>query len=354
MEISKYRHADWIVYFSGDKWSPLGFSSWISLYTRRPFSKEVDYFVKQAILVWDGESTTCYIRESEREIFGKKVVAKAKQDSQYINFICEQFSSGTNFLLATYRQKKKNFTYEEYAEYNAGFLNNYYPYHIQVKNVVDFLPAKELSFYLPKLQAARIHAEPVFSQEVGFMKKIAAFIAGQTGYKAEHLLFSLTNELSAYWRDGKKLPPKKILQERSKGCVIFFAQGKIQKILTGKDIAQLSSVFLSESSDVIKGQSAFGGQTRGTVRVVFDPTNVQKFNQGDILVAPWTRPEYLPIMKKAGAFITDGGGILSHAAIVARELKKPCVIATKQATKLLHDGDLVEVDADQGIVKKIK
>ena len=56
-------------------------------------------------------------------------------------------------------------------------------------------------------------------------------------------------------------------------------------------------------------------------------------------------------MHKAGAFIIDAGGILSHAAIVARELKKPCVIGTKIAMNVLKDGQKVEVDADNGIVR---
>jgi pyruvate,water dikinase len=59
-------------------------------------------------------------------------------------------------------------------------------------------------------------------------------------------------------------------------------------------------------------------------------------------------------MKKATAFVTDAGGILSHAAIVAREMKKPCIIGTGVATKVLKDGDLVEVDANKGVVKIIK
>jgi pyruvate, water dikinase len=59
-------------------------------------------------------------------------------------------------------------------------------------------------------------------------------------------------------------------------------------------------------------------------------------------------------MKKASAIITDEGGITSHAAIVSREMKKPCVIGTKIATKILKDGDLVEVDADRGIVNILK
>jgi pyruvate,water dikinase len=64
-----------------------------------------------------------------------------------------------------------------------------------------------------------------------------------------------------------------------------------------------------------------------------------------------TRPEYISAMKKAAAIVTDEGGITCHAAIVSRELKKPCIIGTKIATKVLKDGDLVEVDADKGIVK---
>src|SRR3989338_1885385 len=65
-----------------------------------------------------------------------------------------------------------------------------------------------------------------------------------------------------------------------------------------------------------------------------------------------TDPSYLPIMKRALAFVTNEGGVLCHAAIVARELKKPCIIGTKHATHIFKDGDLVEVDAIQGIIKK--
>jgi len=75
---------------------------------------------------------------------------------------------------------------------------------------------------------------------------------------------------------------------------------------------------------------------------------------GDILISSMTTPDMVPIMKKAAAFVTDEGGITCHAAIVSREMKKPCIIGTKIATKILHDGQLVEVDANRGIVKIIK
>ncbi|MFA6445786.1 MAG: PEP-utilizing enzyme [Candidatus Paceibacterota bacterium] len=67
-----------------------------------------------------------------------------------------------------------------------------------------------------------------------------------------------------------------------------------------------------------------------------------------------TRPDFLSLMNKASAFITDEGGITCHAAIVARELNKPCIIGTKIATKVLKDGDMVEVDAERGVVRIIK
>lgn len=64
-----------------------------------------------------------------------------------------------------------------------------------------------------------------------------------------------------------------------------------------------------------------------------------------------THVDYLPLVKKCSAIITDAGGILSHAAIIARELSKPCVIGTSNATNIIKDGSTVEVDAVNGVVR---
>ena len=104
----------------------------------------------------------------------------------------------------------------------------------------------------------------------------------------------------------------------------------------------------------IKGSTAFRGSVKGTVQVLRHSGDIAAFKEGNILVANQTTPEFVPAMKKALAIITDQGGITCHAAIVARELHKPCIIGTKIATKVLKDGDLVEVDAERGIVKIIK
>jgi pyruvate,water dikinase len=81
---------------------------------------------------------------------------------------------------------------------------------------------------------------------------------------------------------------------------------------------------------------------------------IYSIQKGEILVSPMTMPDFLPAMKKAAAFVTDEGGMACHAAIVAREIKKPCVVGTKNATKILKDGDLVEVDANNGVVRILK
>ena len=72
------------------------------------------------------------------------------------------------------------------------------------------------------------------------------------------------------------------------------------------------------------------------------------------MITEMTTPEFVPFLKKVNGIVTNEGGITCHASIVARELKKPCIIGTKIATQVLHDGDMVEVDADHGFIKILK
>ncbi len=104
---------------------------------------------------------------------------------------------------------------------------------------------------------------------------------------------------------------------------------------------------------VLKGSIGYPGKGTGSVRVIQTRADMDAFEEGEILVASMTFPRYLPIIAKSAAFVTDEGGITSHAAVTARELKKPCVIGTKFATQVLKTGDIVEVDAFNGIVRKI-
>jgi phosphohistidine swiveling domain-containing protein len=107
-----------------------------------------------------------------------------------------------------------------------------------------------------------------------------------------------------------------------------------------------------EETEILQGSIAYRGHVVGKVKILNSPK--EDFGEADILVVGMTTPDYLYAMKKAKAFITDEGGITCHAAIVAREMQKPCIIGTKTATKRLKDGDMVEVDASNGSVGTIK
>lgn len=123
-------------------------------------------------------------------------------------------------------------------------------------------------------------------------------------------------------------------------------------ILTGKDARKVNDLVAKKYKTLkIKGKSTYRGVAVGKVRIVIDKKDVGKIKRGDILVSPMTLPVFLLAMKKTAAIVTDEGGILCHAAVISRELKIPCVVGTKIATKILKDGDMVEVDAEKGIVK---
>ena len=158
-----------------------------------------------------------------------------------------------------------------------------------------------------------------------------------------------------------------VLEDRKKGYDLLISDDNSRTEEYGefdKKKKEMSEYFITqhriknpEENDnlMIRGQVGSKGIVQGVVKVINNFEEEKgKFNKGEILVTGMTRPEYVPLMKIALAIVTDEGGITCHAAIVSRELKIPCVIGTKIATKKLKDGDFVEVDADNGIVRIIK
>jgi phosphohistidine swiveling domain-containing protein len=153
---------------------------------------------------------------------------------------------------------------------------------------------------------------------------------------------------------------KKMLMERKKGYVLIGINGKIN-LLVGKKAKEFEKDFRSclnkiEIKDYnrVAGSTAYPGKVFGKVKLVLKESDQEKVNKNDILISPMTRTSFIKTMKKSAAFVTDEGGVTCHAAIIARELKKPCVVGTKFATQIFKDNDLVEVDANKGIVRKLK
>lgn len=145
------------------------------------------------------------------------------------------------------------------------------------------------------------------------------------------------------------------LKEREKLLVLYSEKG-VNRIFAGNvglELAKSAEEKIDTSARQLSGQCACLGKAQGKAKIILSAADMPKMNQGDILVAIATNPDVVPAMKKAGAIVTEQGGVTCHAAIVSRELNIPCVIGTKIATRWLKDGDWVEVDAGRGIVRKL-
>ena len=150
------------------------------------------------------------------------------------------------------------------------------------------------------------------------------------------------------------LPPRSVLEARI-GATFFARRGEVH-LLVGEDHEAIQRSLAQgrrAPATELVGQSAYPGLVRGRARIVTSPEQGDAFVKGEILVSDMTTPDLTLACGKAAAIVTDRGGILCHAALVAREMRIPCVLGTQDATRLLRDGDLVEVDAHQGVVRRI-
>lgn len=214
-----------------------------------------------------------------------------------------------------------------------------------------------------KLDGREILNKIFFVKNAQFTRVISK-IAFKFNIDEEDLLFYSSKEIINLF-EGKKVESE-ILRKR-KNAYILIAEANndiveytdinaleiINKIETKKDN--------SDSEKELKGQIAHKGKVTAPARVIkvsldtYDEISkfVNEMVEGEILVVESTEPSIIIACKKASAIITNQGGMMSHAAIVAREMKIPCIVGTYTATEFINTGDLVEVDANTGIVRKI-
>ncbi|TSC87848.1 MAG: hypothetical protein G01um10147_351 [Microgenomates group bacterium Gr01-1014_7] len=156
-----------------------------------------------------------------------------------------------------------------------------------------------------------------------------------------------------FWFEFEKLflNPKEMLQtlHKRKFVSIVFSHGKVNYF--EKKVLQDKTKFSFKG--ILKGTPASKGTISGIVKIVMAQKDFPGFKKGQILVAEMTRPDYLPVMRKAAAIITDEGGLTCHAAIVARELGIPCIVGTRIATRSLKNGDKINLDAEKGTIRVI-
>jgi phosphohistidine swiveling domain-containing protein len=231
------------------------------------------------------------------------------------------------------------------------------------KNQQDFelwlntLTAREkiMARYIQLIMQIRDWRKDPIAQAQAVFSSIATELFSRAKINASHVAYVTPHELT-FGVEWLKNNENDIIK-RVNGVLFSLNNGRYFVTLVDHKKAQKeieNALGSHEATDGIIGKIGARGFAQGRVKIVMNMAEEKKFLDGDVLVTGMTRPEFVPLMKKATAIITDEGGITCHAAIVSRELKKPCIIGTKNASKILHDGDLVEVDADKGVVRIVE
>lgn len=172
-------------------------------------------------------------------------------------------------------------------------------------------------------------------------------IAKRSAYTVDELKYLLPQELLKIF---KKPIAKNIVKKRMKECVYI---GLPKKQILSVKTRLIASIQKISNKPKTKQNKLFGlvaspGYARGKVRICMGYKDTLNFKKGEVLIAVMTRPDYFEAIKKAEAIICEEGGLTSHAAIVARELGVPCLIAAAGATTNFKNGDIIEVDCKKG------
>ena len=187
-----------------------------------------------------------------------------------------------------------------------------------------------------------------------YLERILANIEKSQKLEAHELSYYNKEEIIVFLQTGIRINPN-LLAERKHEFAMSLHNG-IHTMMEGnaaKKWIEVNNEKINTGLHEVKGLAAFRGKVTGKARIVMNVNDQNNVMEGDILIVPMTTPDFMPCLQKAAAFVTDEGGVICHAAIVARELKKPCVIGTKKATTVFHNDDVVEVDGFTGIVRLI-
>jgi phosphohistidine swiveling domain-containing protein len=243
-------------------------------------------------------------------------------------------------------------------------------------------PQKELEDYQREKQALKLQQKRIIAelkpnkyfhqiinmaQQVVYYKVYRRDLQTWSYYNLEPLLKEIANRLALTLKQVRMMLPEEVeaallsnkldidlLNQRLK-LVVYGREGIKRYCLVGTDakkfLEDVKQEKVNKNIKQIMGTTAYAGKAKGVVKIINTPDDMIKMSAGNILVSASTNPNLMPAIRQAAAIITDEGGLTCHAAIVSRELKIPCIIGTKVATRVLKDGDLVEVDATRGVIR---
>ncbi len=283
---------------------------------------------------------------------------------KYVNFAQKKLIKKYSSILSRISKEEFKIAVKKLSEFwkfygYTEFIFHDSPYERMLKT-----KNKILKKNLKKLDALKLEGRKIFNFFVpygGVLNNILSSISKQFFQNEGDGYFLYYDEIIKLF-NGFKID-KKIIAQRKR----FYALsgGKKIKHFNYTDSKKVARIFYKYEKKELKNQTKMGikgdianpGKAVGKIVIVpmMDAKEAAhiKMNKGDILVAQSTNPDLISLCTKAGAIVANQGGMLSHAAIISRELNIPCIVGTTSATKIFKDGDLVEVDAFQGIIRKI-
>lgn len=306
----------------------------------------------------------------------KEVIAQTLLDGQKLfadNNLFANFESDFNTFIQESKLKFQEILGQEpVKESSENFLQtvaSFWKFYSKTEffytdGVVNVEQSEILTNHLKRFEIikndGRVAMNSMIFEADSLLNRFLNSISSTFNVPVEDLKFYSINEVLSLF-DGVKTSEEKLVNRKA----FYFMIGSGSDVEYGEGVEnkkKFESFFMLGTGE-LKGNIANNGKVLGRVKI-FPPSYYSDFSilpklfvemkKGDILVAETTSPELMPACAKAGAIVTNQGGLLSHAAIVSRELGIPCIVNVTDATSILVNGDMVEVDADNGVVRIIK
>lgn len=330
-----------------------------------------EYRKRDFIATWRGSDFKTYISKKERRRlsqigfnlllnrlgdYTKEVARKEKRANK-------EFERMKKEKIKSYDNKSLNASFLHAVDVAQNmmityFWTEYFCYDLAAEKLEEYKERDKDRF--KKLQKAVYKMQELKFRQRKYINK---FFYGDlfSGYAKEmEKRFKLKKITNYSYQELSKMLKGQLVKPPDRTICVHGKFNNWQDIL-GKKATKIIRELESTDKNLkyLKGQIGNKGYYIGRVKIImFDlktdfNKEINKMKKGQVLVSGSTGPEMIRACRKAGAIVTEEGGITSHAAIVSRELGIPCVIGTKIATTFLKDGDKVEVDANKGIVKKL-
>lgn len=291
----------------------------------------------------------------EEEKFEKIIALKLFANNEFLEEMLNFHTSYATKLFVYFKkiEQQNNFSINFIKEF-ADLFGNFAASNTCIQRSADFVAkAPNQQKILNKLIKQRTKYEYVMAHFEKYYEIICNKIIKINKIKLIYLKLMTVEEVVAFLEE-KKLPDD--IKEREKAVAILILPKPM--ILSGKIaldfFKKVESITDIKKTETIFGSGIYGKKIVGKAQVITNPIDFKKIKKGHILVTYTTLPQYNLFLKKTAGIITDEGGILTHPAVFCREFKIPGIVGTKNATKIIKNNQLIELDPTTGSIKIIK